>query len=181
MSSAPAGEECSPTIILSIRNDAGESGPGATVIDSWQRGISASSAPVLEVFGSLNAPMLHGGQSYWMVAQAATPSGRSPVWNRSHEVSGTVGLSAGSGPWSVASGPAFASVIEGQIIGCGSSDFNCDGDSATDQDIEAFFACVGGDCCATCDPLGADFNNDGDSATDADLEAFFRVLAGGPC
>src|SRR3954447_17191713 len=50
MSSAPAGEECSPTIILSIRNDAGESGPGATVIDSWQRGISAGSSPVLEVF-----------------------------------------------------------------------------------------------------------------------------------
>ena len=62
---------------------------------------------------------------------------------------------------------------------CGSADFNHDGDSATDADIEAFFACLAGDCCATCDT--ADFNGDGDSGTDADIESFFRVLAGGPC
>ena len=29
---------------------------------------------------------------------------------------------------------------------CGSADFNCDGDSGTDQDIEAFFACIAGNC-----------------------------------
>src|SRR5947208_202540 len=80
------------------------------------------------------SPLLHAGQSYWLVAEAATPSGRSPVWNRSHDVNATVGLSAGSGSaWSIASGPAFAAVVEGQFIGCGSSDFNGDGDSATDQ------------------------------------------------
>jgi hypothetical protein len=62
---------------------------------------------------------------------------------------------------------------------CGSADFNHDGDSATDLDIEDFFACIAGNCCATCD--SADFNGDGDSATDADIEAFFRVLAGGHC
>jgi hypothetical protein len=62
---------------------------------------------------------------------------------------------------------------------CGTSDFDGDGDSATDADIEAFFACLAGNCCATC--RTADFDGDGDSATDADIEAFFRVLAGGTC
>jgi uncharacterized membrane protein len=62
---------------------------------------------------------------------------------------------------------------------CGTSDFNGDGDTGTDADIEAFFACIAGSCCATCG--SADFNADGDVATDADIESFFRVLAGGPC
>jgi hypothetical protein len=66
-----------------------------------------------------------------------------------------------------------------QVMACGSADFNGDGDSATDGDIEAFFACVAGRCCASCG--SADFDGDGDSATDADIEAFFRVLAGGAC
>jgi hypothetical protein len=63
--------------------------------------------------------------------------------------------------------------------GCGSVDFNGDGDIGTDADIEAFFACLGGDCCSTCG--SADFDNDGDLGTDADIEAFFRVLGGGEC
>jgi len=62
---------------------------------------------------------------------------------------------------------------------CGSADFNHDGDIGTDADIEAFFSCLGGNCCATCD--SADFNSDGDIGTDADIEAFFRVLGGGAC
>jgi hypothetical protein len=62
---------------------------------------------------------------------------------------------------------------------CGSADFNQDGEVATDADIEAFFACLAGDCCSSCG--SADFNGDGDVATDADIEAFFRVLAGGSC
>jgi hypothetical protein len=62
---------------------------------------------------------------------------------------------------------------------CGSADFNHDGDTATDLDIEDFFACIAGNCCFMCG--SADFNGDGDSATDADIEAFFRVLAGGTC
>jgi len=61
----------------------------------------------------------------------------------------------------------------------GTSDFNGDGDFGTDQDIEAFFACIGGTCCPTCG--SADFNADGDVATDGDIEAFFRVLSGGSC
>jgi hypothetical protein len=63
--------------------------------------------------------------------------------------------------------------------GCGSADFDGDGDVGTDADIEAFFACLGGSCCRTCG--SADFDGDGDTGTDADIEAFFRVLGGGVC
>jgi hypothetical protein len=64
---------------------------------------------------------------------------------------------------------------------CGTADFDGDGDTGTDADIEAFFACLAGSCCPTCFAGGADFNGDGDTGTDADIEAFFRVLAGGSC
>jgi len=64
---------------------------------------------------------------------------------------------------------------------CGTSDFNGDGDFGTDQDIEAFFACLAGNCCAACFEGGSDFNQDGDFGTDQDIESFFRVLGGGPC
>jgi hypothetical protein len=60
-----------------------------------------------------------------------------------------------------------------------SADYNGDGDFGTDQDIEAFFQCLGGNCCPACAP--SDFNGDGDFGTDQDIEAFFRVLAGNPC
>jgi probable HAF family extracellular repeat protein len=62
---------------------------------------------------------------------------------------------------------------------CGDADFNGDGASGTDADIEAFFACISGNCCPTCG--SADFNGDGAVGTDADIESFFRVLAGGNC
>ena len=58
------------------------------------------------------------------------------------------------------------------------SDFDGDGDTGTDADIEAFLACLAGSCCMTC--MGPDFDCDGDDGTDADIEAFFRVLAGDP-
>jgi len=64
---------------------------------------------------------------------------------------------------------------------CGTSDFNGDSDFGTDADIEAFFACLAGNCCPTCFVGGSDFNQDGDFGTDADIESFFRVLGGGPC
>jgi hypothetical protein len=60
-----------------------------------------------------------------------------------------------------------------------SADFNGDGDTGTDADIDAFFACLGGNCCPSCGT--ADFNGDGDTGTDQDIDAFFRVLAGGTC
>jgi hypothetical protein len=73
-------------------------------------------------------------------------------------------------------------IIEGNTgPACGTSDFNGDGDFGTDQDIEAFFACLAGVCCPTCYSGGSDFNGDGDFGTDQDIEAFFRVLAGGAC
>jgi hypothetical protein len=62
---------------------------------------------------------------------------------------------------------------------CGSADFDGDGDVGTDADIEAFFACLGGNCCQNCGSV--DFDGDGDTGTDADIEAFFRVLGGGTC
>jgi len=60
-----------------------------------------------------------------------------------------------------------------------SADFDNDGDTGTDIDIEAFFACLGGSCCITCG--SADFDGDGDVGTDLDIETFFRVLGGGSC
>jgi hypothetical protein len=71
----------------------------------------------------------------------------------------------------------FVQVVAGGPA-CWTADFDGDGDVATDADIETFFACLAGNCCATCAP--ADFNSDGE-IVDSDIEAFFRVLAGGPC
>jgi hypothetical protein len=84
----------------------------------------------------------------------------------------------GSGPYSIILTGVSAS-------GCGPgnccrSDYDGDGDVGTDFDIQAFFACLGGNCCATCPP-DSDFNCDGDAGTDLDIEAFFSVLGGGPC
>jgi probable HAF family extracellular repeat protein len=75
--------------------------------------------------------------------------------------------------------------VEGWVVSlvpvCGSADFDCDGDTGTDADIETFFACLAGTCPSSPCPNNADFNGDGDVGTDADIESFFRVLAGGPC
>jgi hypothetical protein len=62
---------------------------------------------------------------------------------------------------------------------CFTADFDGDGDTGTDADIEAFFACLAGQCCANC--AAADFNGDGDTGTDGDIESFFLVLAGSSC
>jgi hypothetical protein len=59
------------------------------------------------------------------------------------------------------------------------ADFDGDGAVGTDADIQAFFACLSGNCCARC--ASPDFNGDGAVGTDADIESFFRVLAGGAC
>jgi predicted outer membrane repeat protein len=75
--------------------------------------------------------------------------------------------------------PVDMGAYEFQYNSC-SADFNKDGDTGTDADINDFFACLAGACCPTCPP-NADFNGDGDIGTDADIESFFRVLAGGAC
>jgi hypothetical protein len=59
------------------------------------------------------------------------------------------------------------------------ADFDHDGVVGSVADIEAFFACLAGNCCAACG--SADFDGDGETGTDADIETFFRVLAGGSC
>ncbi len=59
------------------------------------------------------------------------------------------------------------------------TDFDGDHDTGTDADIEAFFACLAGDCCALC--LDTDINGDGDTGTDADIERFFALLVTGGC
>jgi hypothetical protein len=81
----------------------------------------------------------------------------------------------------------FSSIADNQWVlistapTCGSADFDCDGDTGTDADIEAFFACLAGSCPSAPCTSTADFDADGDTGTDADIESFFRVLAGGPC
>jgi hypothetical protein len=91
----------------------------------------------------------------------------------------TSGTGLGSGNRSLLLNSNVSVVSCGPV--CGTSDFNGDGDFGTDQDIEAFFACLGGVCCASCYPGGSDFNADGDFGTDQDIESFFRVLGGGNC
>jgi hypothetical protein len=64
------------------------------------------------------------------------------------------------------------------VIVAGGDRFGSDDVGVHDPDIAAYFACLSGNCCATC---GSDFNGDGDIGTDVDIEAFFRVLSGGIC
>jgi hypothetical protein len=78
-----------------------------------------------------------------------------------------------------ASGWCYSIETDPTPVHINSPDFNGDGALGTDADIEAFFACLGGDCCPTCG--SADFNGDGAIGTDADIESFFRVLGGGSC
>jgi hypothetical protein len=140
-------------------------------------------------YASYNIARLSGQQ--WTNIQGGLAGGSAPFLS-----SGVRALAAdnqGSGPrlWA---GGAFARYYftAEDVVGAPSSniaavevcrhcsaDFNGDGDSGTDADIEAFFACLAGSCCQHC--ASADFNGDGDSGTDADIEAFFRVLAGSPC
>jgi hypothetical protein len=98
------------------------------------------------------------------------------------QVSGSVLIRVAASGLSAPSNGAGQIVITGTPnIGCSSADFNCDGDIGTDLDIEAFFACLAGNCPPFPCMNNADFNGDGDIGTDADIEAFFRVLAGGAC
>jgi uncharacterized membrane protein len=75
------------------------------------------------------------------------------------------------------------SMLHGWIVrlrpSCLNADYDHDGDSGTDADIEAFFRCLAGNCGVGCYSTDLDF--DGDAATDADIEAFFRMLAGNDC
>jgi photosystem II stability/assembly factor-like uncharacterized protein len=114
------------------------------------------------------------GASFQLFDQGYIPGPGARELSYGYTVNGASRLYMGT-----SSGAFAVNVAEG--TGCGTSDFNGDGDFGTDQDIEAFFACLAGVCCPTCFPGGSDFNGDGDFGTDQDIEAFFRVLAGGTC
>jgi hypothetical protein len=94
---------------------------------------------------------------------------------------GTLGSAMRVNSMESLSGPPSLLVTFSTGPTCGTSDFNGDGDFGTDADIEAFFACLGGNCCGECFEGGSDFNGDGDFGTDQDIESFFRVLGGGAC
>jgi Domain of unknown function (DUF5122) beta-propeller len=94
-------------------------------------------------------------------------------------VSDVVGLRTSAHIRCVVSTPCAGTTSAGAALSISSADFNGDGDVGTDSDIEAFFACLAGNCCAACG--SADFNGDGDVGTDADIESFFRALGGAPC
>ncbi len=135
----------------------------AYLAGSTTTGAAGGAAGVATITWPINPGFVTAGQvlyAQWVIADPTAPGGLS----RS----------------TVAQIPVFCGPM-GCPSQCATSDFDGDGDSGTDADIEAFFACMAGNCCPTCWSLGADFDGDGDTGTDADIEAFFRVLAGGAC
>jgi len=128
-------------------------------------GIGQQSGGQLIATGSFAAPCTHGSFSFSLangVANALENLGTGTNPSFVHSARVTLGPS-----------------IYFTIPACDSADFDGDGDTGTDLDIEAFFACLGGNCCPTCGD--ADFNNDCDTGNDSDIEAFFRILGGLPC
>jgi cytochrome c peroxidase len=128
--------------------------------DNLVASIAADGTGVGTAHWRLLSNLVRGGDvlyAQWSVSDAGAPGG--------------VALSA------VARVPVFCG-SNGCPAPCGSADFDGDGDVGTDADVEAFFACLSGNCCVGC---GVDFNGDGDVGTDADIESFFRVLGGGSC
>ena len=171
-SNIPEGQEAAPLITISIQ--AGAGGPSGEVLDSWTRGCSSPSS--LQPLSSERRPALHAGTAYWIVAQSACDQTHSPIWNHAATAAAPTAVNTGSG-WTRTGGPALAVQVFADVS-C-TQDFDGDGDTATDHDLESFFACLAGSCCESC--ASADFNADGDESTDADIESFFRVLAGGTC
>jgi subtilisin-like proprotein convertase family protein len=153
----------------------------------------------LTFFGS-DYDFMDGGASFWSAAynggkdtNFTVPGGfyaPSAAHNAASSLAPFIGQSA-QGTWTMTvtdseqdgyTGSFMWSLEVNPVAACAafcSADFNNDGDIGTDADIEAFFACLAGNCCATCG--SPDFNGDGDIGTDADIESFFRVLGGGPC
>jgi hypothetical protein len=104
--------------------------------------------------------------------------GRHAVRVEYFEAGGDAGVILSLSGGTIAKAAVPAGMLFSELPTC-TADFDGDGDTGTDADIQAFFACLAGGCCPLCG--SADFNNDGDTGTDADIESFFRVLAGGPC
>jgi hypothetical protein len=139
------------------------------------QGTGTDVAPAILSFGGAN-PGLPLGHYYAAMTYAPLPDlAPSPTtagrWHARGE-NGSIGFNfvlSVTVPWATC----------GAAVCC-RNDYNGDGDVGTDLDIENFFSCLSGSCCATCPP-NADFNCDGDVGTDGDIESFFRVLGGGAC
>jgi hypothetical protein len=159
------------------------------------------SATVTDSF--FRAPQYHSGEPYsnapWTMTKTGTtlsfatetyatnPNASALRWATMYNFGFTTNVAPTTGSATLAlfkPGTIPAISINGLIVPtppavCGTADFDGDGDLGTDADIEAFFACLAGNCCTTCQ--SSDFNLDGDFGTDQDIESFFRVLAGQPC
>jgi hypothetical protein len=129
-----------------------------------------------------------GGNMTWSTTPFATSQNANAIrWGTCYNFRFDTPLAPAVGNGNVTIGlwkpGALASVNAAAVVpglpACGSADFNHDGDTGTDADISAFFACLAGNCCTLCG--SSDFNGDGDLGTDSDIESFFRVLGGGPC
>jgi len=170
--------DAAPVITLTSAHT-GQSYPGGSTIPiAW----IASDDEALRAF-DIRASF-NGGSRWFIIARDLSAAARSFTW----QLPNSTGISnvrfrvvakdrrfqntsAESGSFTITAGNTPAPC---------SADFNNDGDTGTDLDIEAFFACLAGNCCPTC-PTSADFDLDGDTGTDLDIESFFRVLAGGNC
>jgi hypothetical protein len=160
---------------------------GGVWTNAWRlssSGAASSTRPIFQCNIDMNwAPVLPAGEYWFAVAVEGEPGVTAPVGsilNPNSTRDGGTQYTPATG-W-VDIPRDFPFKVFGSVApSCGNQDFNGDGDFGTDQDIEAFFACLGGNCCATCWPGGSDFNGDGDFGTDQDIEAFFRVLGGGTC
>jgi hypothetical protein len=71
----------------------------------------------------------------------------------------------------------YSNVVSLRI--CGPKDYDGDGNAGDQNDIDAFFACLGGTCCPNC--WGQDIDGDGSYGTDDDIAAFFRIMDDEPC
>jgi hypothetical protein len=147
-------------------------------------------ASVLHVFDDGSGPRLYAGGGTTQALRYWNGTGWTSVgqFNASARVTTLTDFASPDGSRSLLLGGSF-NTVDGlyclslaELAACRAtctSDFNGDSDFGTDQDVEAFFACLTGNCCLTCG--SPDFNNDGDHGTDQDIESFFRVLSGAPC
>jgi hypothetical protein len=158
-----------------------------------------ASAPLSAV--TFHAPLYHSGEVYsnapWSVSRpgdtlvfttesyAANPNANAVRWGTMYNFGFTTPAppTLGTGQLGLFKPGAMGAMpIPGlpvPTVRFCSPDFDGNVSAGDDQDIEAFFACLAGNCCLTCE--SGDFNGDGDFATDGDIESFFRVLAGGAC
>jgi hypothetical protein len=178
---AYAGGTLSSPLVLEIR-DAADGTPGTSILATQQALTSSTGLQWIAFDLSAANLSVSASQQLALVLRSSQD-----LTQGEYDAEGSHDLYPGggsfyqsfSGPWMpLADYDLMFRTYVSATAGC-SADFNHDGDIGTDQDIDAFFACLGGNCCPTCD--SADFNGDGDVGTDADIESFFRVLAGGSC